>query len=170
MPTLLLVRHAKAERPIAEQPDHDRALTLAGRASATQLGERLASAGINPDRAIVSTALRTHQTWQLMAAAFGEVDVETSREVYDTDDDGLHELIREVPTAVDTLIVVGHEPTISALTAALAAQGSDTRALQRVAHGFPTGTAAVLKFDGAWAALERHGAHLNAMLSADVQY
>ncbi|PKQ26012.1 MAG: phosphohistidine phosphatase [Actinobacteria bacterium HGW-Actinobacteria-4] len=170
MPTLVLVRHAKAERPVADQPDHDRALTLAGRASATQLGERLARAGVNPDYAIVSSALRTQQTWQLMAAAFGEAEVVTSRDVYDTDDEGLHELIREVPDSVETLVVVGHEPTISATTAALAAQGSDTRALQRVAHGFPTGTAAVLELEGAWADLELRGAQLNAMLSADVQY
>lgn len=170
MRTLVLVRHAKAERPTAHQPDHDRALTLAGRGSATQLGERLARAGVNPDYAIVSSAVRTQQTWQLMAAAFGEVDAATSREVYDTDDEGLHELIRAVPDSVETLVVVGHEPTISSAAAALAAPGSDTRALQRVAHGFPTGTAALLEFDGTWASLELRGAPLTAMLSADVQY
>lgn len=170
MPTLVLVRHAKAERPLAEQPDHDRALTLAGRASATQLGERLARAGINPDLAIVSSAVRTQQTWALMVAPFGEVAIDTSREVYDTDDEGLHALIRAVPETVTTLVVVGHEPTISATAASLAGQGSDTRALQRVAHGFPTGTAAVLEFVGVWAELEQRSAQLITMLSADVQY
>lgn len=150
--------------------DHERALTLAGRNSATQLGHALVAAGITPDVALVSSAVRAQQTWQLMAPAFGEVNVMVSHEIYETDDEGLHELVREAPAGTDTLVVVGHEPTISAAAASLAGHGSDTKSLQRVALGFPTGTAAVLEFEGSWADLGARSAQLTQMCSADVQY
>ena len=61
--------------------------------------------------------------------------------------------------------MVGHEPTSSAACAYLAGPGSDTSALKRVAHGLPTGTAAVLEFDGSWAELGSRQARLTMVLS-----
>lgn len=170
MTTLLLIRHAKAEAPSAELSDHERALTLAGRTAATQLGDALRSAGHAPDAAIVSTAVRAQQTWQLMSAELGDVEVRHEPAVYETDDTGLQALIAQTPASAHTLVVVGHEPTISATAAVLAGQDSDTPSLKRIAHGLPTGTAAVLEYDGAWADITARSMRLTGILSADIQY
>ncbi len=170
MRTLILVRHAKAEAPSDGLSDHDRALTLAGRTAAGQLAEELTKAGLAPTHAVVSSAVRAQQTWQLMLPSLGEVSSDTVAEVYETHDEGLQEIIRSAPADADTLVVVGHEPTISAAAAALSGHGSDTRSLQRVAHGLPTGSAAVLEYDGEWSDLEPRSARLVRICSSDVQY
>ncbi|MEX0913516.1 MAG: histidine phosphatase family protein, partial [Demequina sp.] len=64
----------------------------------------------------------------------------------------------------------GHEPTIAAAAAALAGPDSDIPALKRVAHGLPTGTAAVLEYEGSWADIGPRSMTLTGVLSADVQY
>jgi len=170
MTTLLLVRHAKAEAPQDELSDHERALTLAGRTAATQLGDAIVAAGHTPDAAIVSTAIRAGQTWQLMAAAFGEVEMRPEGAIYETDGEGLQAIVAGAPAHAQTLVVVGHEPTISAAAAALAGPESDVPALKRVAHGLPTGTAAVLEYHGEWKDIAPRSMTLTGFLSADVQY
>src|SRR3954468_24768365 len=70
MRRLLLLRHAKAERSQPGGRDHDRVLAERGRADAKKLGLYLARHGFVPDRAVVSTAVRTCETWALLAAAF----------------------------------------------------------------------------------------------------
>src|SRR3954471_5950767 len=70
MRRLLLLRHAKAERLQPGGRDHDRALAERGRADARKLGAFLARHAFVPDRAVVSTAARTRETWQLLATAF----------------------------------------------------------------------------------------------------
>ena len=69
MRRLLLLRHAKAERSQPGGRDHDRVLAERGRADAKKLGVYLARHAFVPDRAVVSTAARTRETWALLATA-----------------------------------------------------------------------------------------------------
>ncbi|WP_062526360.1 SixA phosphatase family protein [Demequina rhizosphaerae] len=164
MPTLILARHAKAEAPAAGLSDSDRALELIGRKASTRLGQVIARAGIAPDLALVSPANRTQQTWKLMAPAFGECETVVDEGLYETNVSGLLDVLRGAGEA-DTVVVVGHEPTSSAAAAHLAGQGSDKSALQRVAHGLPTATAAVLEFDCPWAEITSRCGRLTTVLS-----
>ena len=61
---LIVMRHAKAE-PFAPS-DHARPLTYRGIASARDVGDHLRDGGLAPDYAIVSSALRTRQTWEAL--------------------------------------------------------------------------------------------------------
>ncbi len=63
------MRHAKAE-PYAET-DADRELTRRGHDDAAEVGRFLADIGIRPDSALVSSALRTRQTWEHVAESTG---------------------------------------------------------------------------------------------------
>lgn len=164
MPTLILARHAKAEAPAPGLADTDRALELIGRKASTHLGQVLAEAGYAPDLALVSPAVRTQQTWKLMSAALAECPMVLDEELYETHVAGLLDVLRGVGDA-QTVVVVGHEPTSSAAAAHLAGGGSDKAALQRVALGLPTGTAAVLEFDCAWDAISSRCGRLVAVLS-----
>jgi phosphohistidine phosphatase len=65
MRRLMLLRHAKALR--AEGlGDFDRPLKAAGRDQARQIGEFMAARGLAPGLALVSTALRARETFDLV--------------------------------------------------------------------------------------------------------
>lgn len=164
MPTLIIARHAKAEAPAPGLDDIDRTLALIGRKASTNLGEQLAAAGRVPDLALVSSATRTQQTWKLMSAAFAGVESRIVDDLYETDVEGMLDQVR-VLEGVETVVLVGHEPTSSHAAAFLAGPGSDKSSLQSIAQGLSTGTAAVLEFDGAWSDLSSREARLVAVLS-----
>lgn len=169
MTRLVLVRHAKAEAPRPGLDDHDRSLTLEGRTSAQELGETLAAAGVSIELALVSSSARTQQTWKLMAPAFPDALVTTVPELYETHVGGLANVLRAVECD-GAVAVIGHEPTISASAAWFAGPGSDTKALQRIAHGLPTGTAALLDYDGPLDELGQRGAVLTAICSSRAHF
>ena len=169
MTRLVLVRHAKAEAPRPGLDDHDRALTLEGRTSAQALAATLADAGVEVSRALVSSAVRTQQTWRLMQPTFPGAAASTEPALYETHVGGLVGLLRDVHDE-GAIAVVGHEPTISAAAAWLAGTGSNTKALQRIAQGLPTGTAALLDFEGALSGLTQHGAVLTAICSSHAHF
>jgi len=163
MPTLILIRHAKAEAPSDTTGDRDRPLTLEGRTSATQLGVTLKEAGLIPDVVLVSSALRTQQTWKLMHPALATSDVRFEDELYETNVAGVRELLVALDGEPGIVAVIGHEPTMSATAAHFAGPDSDTPSMQRIAQGLPTGNAVTLTFDGPWSALEQHVANLNGI-------
>ena len=73
MHRLILMRHAQAESSAPSGGDEARPLSAAGRAEALLMGRALAERGLKPDLALVSTAVRTRQTWEQMHDAFGDV-------------------------------------------------------------------------------------------------
>ncbi|WP_061966107.1 SixA phosphatase family protein [Demequina aurantiaca] len=170
MPTLLLVRHAKAEPPSDNLSDHDRSLTLPGRTSATELGEVLREAGLVPDVVLVSSAVRTQQTWKLMSSSLETADVRVEEELYETHVGGVQELLAALEGEPNIVAVIGHEPTMSATAAHFAGPDSDTPSLQRIAQGLPTGNAASLVFEGTWASLDTSDANLNGIYATRALY
>ncbi len=73
-------------------------------------------------------------------------------------------LAREMPTAVRTLLMVGHDPAMRELTLDLASStqpdDAGAEALERVRTKFPTAAIAVLAFTGSWRGLEPEQARL----------
>jgi len=169
MTRLVLVRHAKAEAPRFGLDDHDRALTLEGRSSSQALAAALADAGVAISLALVSSAVRTQQTWKLMEPSFPTAVSATEPTLYETHVGGVVGILRGLEEA-GTVAIVGHEPTITATAAWLAGPGSDTKALQRIAQGLPTGTAALVDFDGPLTALTQHGAVLTAVCASHAHF
>lgn len=161
--TLVLLRHAKADRPDGVV-DHERPLSLEGRRQATRVGTRWAAAGLLPDVVWCSSALRTRQTWELVARSAGaEAELLLSDDVYDAGPADLIDLLRTTPVDARTVAVVGHEPSISAVGAALAALGSDPAAVAQVRSGVPTAAWSVLRPKDGWAELGHGRARLVAV-------
>lgn len=163
VPTLVIVRHAKAEAPASGLSDHDRPLALKGRSEAGRLAERLVKAGIMPSLALVSSAARAQQTAKLMTASLPDMDLRTVPEIYET---GLGAYLEALGALDDVEVVatVGHEPTSSALAAWLSGPDSDRAALQRIALGLQTSGAAVIEVPS-WAELDRGVGRLIAVYS-----
>ncbi|MGM7424060.1 MULTISPECIES: SixA phosphatase family protein [unclassified Cellulosimicrobium] len=149
---LVLLRHAKAEPGGGSVDDVLRPLALNGRRQAGRVGGALRETGLVPERVLCSSALRTRQTWELLAAHLGDVDPEVvvSDGLYAADVTDVLDLVRTTDSRVRTLLVVGHEPTMAATASHLADPASDGGALAQVRVGVPTATYSVLESATAW--------------------
>lgn len=162
--TLILLRHAKSDWPDGVA-DHERPLTKRGRSDAPHTGTWLVAEGRVPDRAAVSTARRTRETYALAAEAFtAEPEVLFLDELYGASAGEMLEVIRATPESVGTLLVVSHNPGTQHLALALA-DDTHPELVGRVHSGYPTNTATVLEFDGEWAALDPGEASIVAVES-----
>ncbi|WP_225754237.1 histidine phosphatase family protein [Actinotalea sp. Marseille-Q4924] len=157
---LVLLRHAKAEVSAALRDDM-RPLALRGRRQCGDVAAHLTAAGLLPDVVLVSSALRTRQTWELVRAGLGDVAarVEVTDRLYLAGVAELLDVLREVDEDARTVLVVGHEPTVSAAAARLAGEG-EAEHLAQVRAGLPTASSAVLETHAVWAALDAGDARL----------
>ena len=149
---LVLLRHAKAEHPdlIA---DIQRPLSLVGRRQSAGVGTGLAAADLVPDLVLCSASVRTRQTWELARSTLGaDPEVRYLEDLYYSGSHALMDLVRAVPDDVRTLLVVGHEPTMSQAAVLLAGPESDPETLARVRVGVPTASWSLLEVS-AWDAL-----------------
>ncbi|GAA1849183.1 SixA phosphatase family protein [Asanoa iriomotensis] len=146
---ILLVRHAKADRPDGVA-DVDRPLTARGHADAGAVGAWLAHRDYRPDLVICSPSKRTRQTWHGIALGMADAagadaaapEVDYRAEVYDGDEDDILDLIQGVDDAADTVMIIGHNPSVSETSELLDPDnGADLRTSGIAVHGF----------DGTWA-------------------
>ena len=147
---LIVLRHAKAE-PFAAT-DHERRLTDRGRESARDVGRFLRDSGLLPDFALVSSAVRTRETWQAVveAADAGDVPVAYDDAVFTGSPDLVLEALRGVPQDASTVIFVGHNPTAAYLCLLLDDGQGDATAVSGLLQGFPPAALAVLELDVPW--------------------
>lgn len=123
MKTLLLMRHAKSGYPPGAS-DHARPLAARGRRDAARMGRLLSAAGLAPDAALCSTAARTRETLERAArAGHWHAPVRLSDALYEATPHAVLAEIRAEADTVNTLVVVGHEPTTSALASLLVGGG-----------------------------------------------
>lgn len=160
--TIVLLRHAKAERP-AGIADIHRPLTARGHADAAAVGAWLGRRQLLPDLVICSPSKRTRQTWHGVALALGESEPAVRYEAgaYDGTARDLLDLIRSGAQDAGTVLVIGHNPPISQLSALLdpAAGGGDS-------DGLRTSGIAVHRFEGAWSDCAPGSAKLTATHTA----
>ncbi|MCL2455121.1 MAG: histidine phosphatase family protein [Micrococcales bacterium] len=160
---LVLLRHAKAEQ--AGRTDHERPLALAGRRQATAVGTAMRAEGVIPDVVLCSSALRTRQTWDLVCCALGpnpDGVVYVRDELYDAGPRDVLDLLAGAGEA-RTVLVVGHEPTMSSLAVLLAGPDSSPEVVDRVSRGVPTASWSLLELDAPWDAVAAGGARLRGL-------
>jgi phosphohistidine phosphatase len=136
-----LVRHGKAERESNTGRDADRCLTGRGLRQAEWLGRELTALGLSGVPIVSSPAVRTRQTAELIAEITGsEIELADCLSTEGTVSGLITLLADRAPSR--GLIVVGHNPTVSAATALLAPSPT--------VRGFEmrTGEAAVCSFPG----------------------
>ena len=145
MRRLLLLRHAKTERPEPDKRDRDRKLTARGRSDAPVIGAYMARHRLIPDLALVSPAARADETWGLVATAFRKVPrAVPDPRIYNASTDALAELIGETAEA-PTLLIVGHNPGLHDLAVQLIGSG-DVDARERINEKLPTSGLVVIEF------------------------
>ncbi|MBY0532795.1 MAG: histidine phosphatase family protein [Xanthobacteraceae bacterium] len=144
MRRLLLLRHAKSDWPDGYE-DALRPLAERGRRDAPEMGKAIARSGIVPDLALVSTSVRTRQTWELLAPQLGK-EVRTREEsgLYGAPEKTLLDFARFAPDEIETLLLCAHNPGMERLARSFAKSGNPD-AIRRVEKKYPTCALAVIE-------------------------
>ncbi len=138
MRQLILMRHAKTEPAVVGQSDFSRELTDRGRLDAPLVAVQLAEAGATPALALISDAVRTRQTWDLVQPNFEACRVRFLSTLYLAE---AEVIIREaMQSGEDHILIIGHNPGLHEL-ACVMAQG-ESAAEQELREKFPTSAAA----------------------------
>lgn len=121
MKTLILVRHAAAGAS-KDGSDERRPLSAEGIRQARETGRRLLDRSVRPDRIMTSPADRAAETATIVAEILkmDESRVIMDDRIYQASEAGhLIRVIREFDDADEVVLLVGHQPVLGDLTAAL---------------------------------------------------
>ncbi len=166
MRRLLLFRHSKSERSEPGIRDPERALTGRGREDAGLIGAYLVRHGFIPDRVLVSTAVRSQETWKHAAPAFRPQPAAVAEQrLYGATPKAILDVIKEIPDGVHTLLVIGHNPGLHELAAMLIASG-DIETREQLREKFPTSGLAIIDFAfDDWGQLHARAGRLERFIS-----
>ena len=166
---LLLLRHAKSSWNDPALEDFDRPLARRGLDAAPAMGREIARRDWIPQKALVSAALRTRDTWRLVSGewATARPEIEFARAIYEASADDILAEIRKTAKPVTALLVVGHNPGMEDLAGRLASSRSDAEALDRLRAKFPTAALARFEFEGDWNSLKTGTARLTHFVRSE---
>lgn len=145
MKIVYLLRHAKSSWDQPSLPDFQRPLARRGQKASPRIGTYMAQNGLVPQRALCSGARRAMETWTLVSEALPPVPTEIREDFYHASPWTLLNAVQALPQELESVILVGHNPTMEDLAMALAGQG-DQDAMREMAIKYPTGALAILDF------------------------
>jgi phosphohistidine phosphatase len=148
MKRLTLVRHAHAKVEAARVSDFERPLSRRGKAEAKATALSLFEAGLLPDLLLASPARRTVQTAQIIVRELQlpERHLRQDEVLYLAAPETILKVIQATGPRIEDLMIVGHNPGISALANLLAPRAK--------LGEFATAAACVMDFDvPAWPAV-----------------
>jgi len=118
---LTLVRHANAEQD-ADVRDFERPLSKKGLGEANDMARRFQERALVPDLILTSAAVRTRETAETFAKVLGVPArlLQADDSLYLAEGDHIIGTIRAVGPRVGHLLVIGHNPGISAAAISLA--------------------------------------------------
>ena len=155
MLNLMLLRHAKSSWADAGQADSDRPLNSRGRHAAVAVGRYLAANDLMPQLVLCSPARRARETWGLVAGELTALPaILIVAEIYSFGDGtALMECLRHKAGGAQSVLLVGHNPSIGRLAQILIGKGSD-KLREQLEKKYPTAALAVISFDfDSWGAL-----------------
>jgi phosphohistidine phosphatase len=166
MHQLLLLRHAKSSWDDAGGPDRDRPLNARGRRAATAMRSAMRERGLAPDLIFVSSAARTMETMHALEPWDDTPLIEPLDELYLASQARLLATLRGVAETVRTVLLIGHNPGMHELAAALTDPRASPDPLVRAVHdGFPTGALAEFSVTSPWSRLSPNGGRLLRFLT-----
>jgi phosphohistidine phosphatase len=141
---IYLLRHANASPQVPGTRDFDRSLSDEGFGEAEIVAENAADKGYHPEIILCSTARRCRETAEAVRRSLdAEVECRFIDELYNAPTDVYLNLIASQASATSVMLI-GHNPTISQTLASLIGLVPMTSALQ---GGFPTAGYAVIDAD-----------------------
>jgi phosphohistidine phosphatase len=117
MKHLLLMRHSKSAWDEPNITDFDRSLNERGRKDAPEMGSRIKHYPFKPDLIISSPAKRAIKTAKTVAEVlhYPEKKIELESDIYEATIEDVCRIIRQVEDNVNSLMIVGHNPTFTGM-------------------------------------------------------
>jgi len=118
MKTLIIVRHAKSSWDNPMLTDHDRPLLEIGKKRTRLVVNKLQELNIHPDLIISSSATRALETAQYLAKGlnYPKEAIKTSSAYYMASTRDLLNEFFDMPDRFNTVMMVGHNPTLTNLS------------------------------------------------------
>lgn len=115
--TLFLARHAQAAERLPGEGDSDRQLNSKGLQNSTRMGMNFKNKNIQFDIIISSPAVRAQTTAMLIAEQlkYDTSKVHLNPEIYDASVRTLLQVVNQLKDEWKTVLLIGHNPTISYL-------------------------------------------------------
>ncbi len=115
MKTIYIIRHGKSAWDDPNLKDHDRTLLQKGITRTEKVGNYLADQNIRPDIMVSSSAVRALETSKILAAKlnYPEEKIRIESDIYHQGTEYLMELLYGLPNDVNSVILVGHNPTFT---------------------------------------------------------
>lgn len=142
----MLLRHGKSDWPTGID-DHERPLAKRGQRDSASMGRHMVAQGLLPDLAIISTARRTQETWDLARPAFVTTIAQQNEDrIYESSVGAILDVIHEVDEKIRHLLLVGHNPGLQDLALKLIGKARKSD-LARLQQKFPTAGLVVIDLD-----------------------
>ena len=153
MKTLTLLRHAKSgwDDPVAR--DFDRPLNPKGQRAAAMMGRHMKAERLEFDHVVASPAVRVMETLDHVRQGYGsDLAPSWDKRIYLASAATLLDVVHDLPSAADRVLLVGHNPGLEELVLLLVPEGAAGR--KDVEIKFPTASLAEMRFDGqGWGAV-----------------
>ena len=126
--TLFLLRHAKTQPAGSGESDFDRPLYKEGVSQSIRLGHRLAELNIHPEVVVGSPAKRAKDTLLNVIPFIGitEQEIHFNELIYTGDTEDLLEFIRATDDQYKSVLLTGHNPSITSLASYLVRSFNDS--------------------------------------------
>lgn len=144
MKKLFIVRHAKSSWDYPHLEDDQRPLLEKGKKRTKLVIDYLLDNNVNVDLIVSSHAVRALETARILAHAlqYPMERIEVHKNFYYYDKDGLFNIFFDMPDEVNSIMIVGHNPTLTNFA---------NHFLSRKIDWLPTSGIISLKFDaGKW--------------------
>lgn len=115
MKSLHLVRHAKSSWEYPTLDDFDRPLNSRGEKNAHELGKLIKELRIEIECIWSSPAKRAKQTSMIIVEE-NKLSIHCDKSLYNTDCNGLRQFVNCLDDNLDSILIVGHEPSLSSFT------------------------------------------------------
>jgi phosphohistidine phosphatase len=127
MKTLYIVRHAKSSWDYPGLPDYERPLLEAGKRKTEKIIDYLIRQDTKPDLILSSHAVRAKETAALIAKglSYPEDKIQILTMIYQGNIEDLFKLIVGLPSEINSVMMVGHNPTFTSLANHFLAESID---------------------------------------------
>ena len=154
MKRLILMRHGDAPRAFGG--DHERELSAIGTVEVEATAHHIKST-YKIDHIICSSAKRNRQTLDVLQQHIDATPVEFSDDIYRNDPTILKKLVSAISDDTDTIMLLGHNPSLLAFALDCDPDSYDEWQDQ-LSHGMNTAEVIVLECDGgSWEKFMSHG-------------
>ena len=161
MKTVYIVRHAKSSWEDPYIPDHFRKLIPEGEQRTAKIAKHLRVKFVNPELIITSSATRALDTAKIIAEELhyplDQLNINSG--FYKADRDEIMETLYYLPDEVESVMVVGHNPTFTDLV------NSFLKSEERISK-FPTSAVAAFRFKTEhWEEIDTAKSHLEFLIT-----